>query len=108
MLDSVSSIAHILVVESAIPLKSSIDVTLTKSTLTTVGVTAQFLISAPTIFALVKYPANVAFRVNVCSESTFPRLLTRSLTHSLVNLVAEISTDFNQLVHLRDVSLEQL
>ena len=106
MLDSVSSIAHILVVESP-EARLSDDKTFTNS-MALILVRVQFLISAPMIPDLVKYPPNVEFRVNVCCSVTFPRLLTKSLIHSLVNFVDEILTDFGQLVHLRDVSLEQL
>jgi hypothetical protein len=105
LLDSVSSIAHILVVE--LPEARLSDDKIFTNSIGLTLVSVQFLISAPIIPDLVKYPANVAFRVNVCSESTFPRLLTRSLMQSLVNFVDEILTDFSQLVHLRDVSEEQ-
>ena len=106
LLDSVSSMAHILVVELP-EARLSVD----KIFINSIGlmlVSIQFLTSAPIIPDLVKYPANVAFRVNVCSESTFPKLLTKSLIHSLVNFVSAIVTDLSQLVHLRDVNEEQL
>ena len=67
----------------------------------------QFLISATIACFVSKYPDKVEFNVSLLGTLTFPRLLTSSLIHSLVNLVDEISTDRNQLVHLRDVSLEQ-
>ena len=105
MLDSVSSTTHTLLVESP-EARLSVDKTFINSIALTL-VSVQFLIDAPIIFDLVKYPANVAFRVNVCCSATFPRLLTSSLIHSLVNFVDEISTEGFQFFHLRVASLEQ-
>ena len=107
LLDSVNSTIQILYVASVTLLKSVLDATLAYLIPTASGVITHPLDVAYIISILVKYLASVLFRVNVCSETFFPRFLTRSLRHSLVNIVDERSTDFNQLVHLIEARLSQ-
>ena len=107
LLDSVNSTVQILYVALLTLLKSVLADTLANTISIALGVITHPLVVAYIISILVKYPASVSFRTNVCSESVFPRFLIRSLIHSPVNFVDERLTVINQLVHLRDDSLEQ-